>query len=215
MGEASSSISLRLPAGQRIQRKFAPTATLEQVYEWAELSPFLPENVGKGLVVPERFILKAAFPSKNLVEREQTVEALNLAGSSSVRLCYAAMPPQPVSTPQPVAWSLGRRASRLPPPPSPIVEHRCDWRVLESDQTPTCFPQCSCSHGAPVGSDLASTVPLLPHSAPLWCSPVLLCAVLPCAVLPCSAPVCSAPVCSAPLQCSSAVLQQCFFSSAP
>jgi len=80
--EASASISLRLPAGQRVQRKFLPTATLEEVYQWAELVPFLPENEGKQLLVPDRFVLKSNFPSRDLVEKEQTVEALKLAGTN-------------------------------------------------------------------------------------------------------------------------------------
>mmetsp|Transcript_112722 Transcript_112722/g.323922 ORF Transcript_112722/g.323922 Transcript_112722/m.323922 type:complete len:491 (+) Transcript_112722:184-1656(+) len=80
--EATARISLRLPAGQRIDRKFSPEAPLETVYSWAEVAPYMPENEGKGLVVPERFKLTSSFPSRELTERERTVAELNLAGSA-------------------------------------------------------------------------------------------------------------------------------------
>lgn len=77
-------VSLRLPAGQRVQRKFKPTATLEEVYNWANCVGYLPENAGKGLVVPYRFKLKTTFPSRELTEREKTIEELQLSGSNIV-----------------------------------------------------------------------------------------------------------------------------------
>mmetsp|Transcript_74541 Transcript_74541/g.189128 ORF Transcript_74541/g.189128 Transcript_74541/m.189128 type:complete len:433 (-) Transcript_74541:73-1371(-) len=80
--EATARIALRLPAGQRIQRRFSPSATLEEVYAWAEVASYLPENEGKGLEVPDRFVLKTNFPSCDLTERERTVEELQLAGSN-------------------------------------------------------------------------------------------------------------------------------------
>lgn len=75
-------ISLRLPAGQRVQRRFAPGAPLADVYRWAEVVPYMPEHAGKGLEVPERFTLKTSFPSRELIEMERTVEELQLAGSN-------------------------------------------------------------------------------------------------------------------------------------
>lgn len=79
---AASRISLRLPAGQRVQRKFASTTTLADIYAWAECLPFLPENEGKGLQVPDRFMLKTSFPSKDLSEMSATIEDLQLSGTN-------------------------------------------------------------------------------------------------------------------------------------
>lgn len=79
--DATSRIGLRLPAGQRLQRKFRPDATLADVYAWAECVPYLPENEDRGLEVPPRFMLKTSFPSKDLVEQERTIEELQLGGS--------------------------------------------------------------------------------------------------------------------------------------
>jgi len=81
-GEATARISLRLPAGQRVERKFKPSATLAEVYAWAEVVAHLPENEGKGLEIPARFLLKTSFPSRDLVEKDQSIEALQLAGSN-------------------------------------------------------------------------------------------------------------------------------------
>jgi len=78
----TSRISLRLPAGQRVQRKFASTTTLADIYAWAECLPFLPENEGKGLQVADRFMLKTSFPSKDLVEMSATIEELQLSGTN-------------------------------------------------------------------------------------------------------------------------------------
>lgn len=82
--EATARVSLRLPAGQRVQRRFAPSATLAEVYAWAELLPWLPDNLDKGFAVPERFTLKTSFPTRDLVEREKTVGELQLAGNNLV-----------------------------------------------------------------------------------------------------------------------------------
>jgi len=79
---AASRISLRLPTGQRVQRKFASSATLADIYAWAECLQFLPENEGKGLQVPDRIMLKTSFPSKDLVEMSATIEELQLSGTS-------------------------------------------------------------------------------------------------------------------------------------
>jgi len=79
---SASRISLRLPAGQRVQRRFASTTTLADIYVWAECLPFLPENEGKGLQVPDRFMLKTSFPSKDLVEMSATIEELQLSGTN-------------------------------------------------------------------------------------------------------------------------------------
>jgi len=80
--EAKASIALRLPAGQRIQRKFLQNATLQHVYEWAEVAAYLPENADKHLEIPERFVLKTSFPSQELVERTRSIEELRLAGTN-------------------------------------------------------------------------------------------------------------------------------------
>lgn len=79
--DATARMSLRLPAGQRLQRKFRLDQTLADVYAWAECVAFLPENEDRGLEVPPRFMLKTSFPSKDLVEREKSIGELQLAGT--------------------------------------------------------------------------------------------------------------------------------------
>jgi len=80
--QATARIALRLPQGQRIQRKFQQTATLADVYAWAEVAAHLPENEGKGLEIPDLFILRSSFPSKDLVEKDRTIVDLQLAGTN-------------------------------------------------------------------------------------------------------------------------------------
>jgi len=80
--EAKSRISLRLPAGQRVQRTFRSTATLADVYAWADSVAYLSENAGKGLEIPAKFTLKTSFPSRDLTEMERTIEELQLSGSN-------------------------------------------------------------------------------------------------------------------------------------
>jgi len=80
--EATSRLAMRLPTGQRVQWKFLPTATLRDVYDWADCAGHLKENNGKGLEIPARFTLKTSFPSAELLEMERTVEELKLAGSN-------------------------------------------------------------------------------------------------------------------------------------
>lgn len=84
MLDAKSRISLRLPTGQRVQRKFLATATLADVYAWADCVAYLPENEGKGLEVPNRFILKTSFPTNDLTDMASTIEQLQLAGTNIV-----------------------------------------------------------------------------------------------------------------------------------
>lgn len=79
--DAKGRISIRLPAGQRVERKFISAATLGDVYEWAECLPYMPENAEKGLVVPERFMLKTSFPSRNLTEMDRSIQELQLSGT--------------------------------------------------------------------------------------------------------------------------------------
>lgn len=78
---STARIALRLPTGQRVQRKFCSTGTLAEVYAWAECVAYLPENVGK-FEVPQRFMLKLSFPSKDLTEMTSTIEELQLSGSN-------------------------------------------------------------------------------------------------------------------------------------
>lgn len=80
--DARARLSLRLPAGQRLERKFPPSATLADVYAWADCVAFLPENEGRGLEVPPRFKLKTSFPPRELTEMGKTIEELQLAGSN-------------------------------------------------------------------------------------------------------------------------------------
>lgn len=80
--DCTARIALRLPAGQRVDRKFRPTDTLEAVYAWADCLVHLPENEAKGLVVPMKFVLKNSYPAKLLVEKDKTVQELQLAGAS-------------------------------------------------------------------------------------------------------------------------------------
>merc|ERR1712113_1115362 len=86
LGEESNSttprIALRLPAGQRIQRRFDATAKLSEVYEWVTLAPYLPENESKGLRVPDKFVLKTSFPSTDLIDMESTIQELKLPGAT-------------------------------------------------------------------------------------------------------------------------------------
>lgn len=82
--DAQSRISLRLPTGQRLQRRFCQTATLADVYIWAESAAYLAENEGKGLEVPQRFMLRTVFPSKDLTEMESSIADLQLSGTNLV-----------------------------------------------------------------------------------------------------------------------------------
>ena len=82
---ATARLALRLPSGaelrgagkktrgQRLDRKFEPSATLEEVYEWAQCAGFLPENADKGIEVPERFVLKTSFPVQELNEMNRNM----------------------------------------------------------------------------------------------------------------------------------------------
>mmetsp|Transcript_97369 Transcript_97369/g.270845 ORF Transcript_97369/g.270845 Transcript_97369/m.270845 type:complete len:465 (-) Transcript_97369:393-1787(-) len=79
---ATSRLSLRLPAGQRVQRSFEPSASLADVYAWAECVAHLPENADRGLEIPGRFLLKMSFPSKELTEMDRSIEELQLAGTN-------------------------------------------------------------------------------------------------------------------------------------
>jgi len=80
--DAKARISMRLPAGQRIERRFAPDATLADIYAWAECAAYLPEYQGRGLEIPAAFTLKTSFPSCELVDKDRTIEELQLAGSN-------------------------------------------------------------------------------------------------------------------------------------
>jgi len=80
--EAKARIALRLPAGQRVDRKFLITDTLADVYAWADCVAYLPENAGKGIEIPQRFVLKTSFPVQELSEMDRTVDELKLAGSN-------------------------------------------------------------------------------------------------------------------------------------
>lgn len=75
-------LALRLPSGQRVERKFEPTATLQEVYDWASCVAFLPENSDKGIEIPERFVLKTSFPARDLDEMDRTVDELKLSGTN-------------------------------------------------------------------------------------------------------------------------------------
>lgn len=79
--DAKARVSMRLPTGQRVERKFLPTALLADVYAWADCVAYLPENEGKQLEIPERFTLKTSFPSKVLSEKEKTIEELQMGGT--------------------------------------------------------------------------------------------------------------------------------------
>lgn len=80
--ETTARIALRLPAGQRVQRKFRPEARLREVYAWAECCGYLPENADRGVDVPLRFVLKTTFPARELTEMEATVQDLQLSGTN-------------------------------------------------------------------------------------------------------------------------------------
>eukprot|EP00931_Biecheleriopsis_adriatica_P053230 TRINITY_DN3112_c0_g2_i1.p1 TRINITY_DN3112_c0_g2~~TRINITY_DN3112_c0_g2_i1.p1 ORF type:complete len:471 (+),score=103.74 TRINITY_DN3112_c0_g2_i1:106-1518(+) len=80
--EAKARIALRLPTGQRVDRKFLTTDTLADVYAWADCVAYLPENAGKGIEIPQRFVLKTSFPVQELTEMDRTVDELKLSGSN-------------------------------------------------------------------------------------------------------------------------------------
>jgi len=79
--DAKARVSMRLPTGQRLERKFLPTALLADVYAWADCVAYLPENEGKNLEIPERFALKTSFPTRELSEKEKTIEELQMGGT--------------------------------------------------------------------------------------------------------------------------------------
>lgn len=79
---ATARVALRLPSGQRLDRKFEPSATLQEVYDWAHCVAFLPEHADKGLEIPERFVLKTSFPVQELNEMTRTVDELKLSGTN-------------------------------------------------------------------------------------------------------------------------------------
>lgn len=82
VSDAKTRISMRLPAGQRVERKFWPSSTLADVYAWADCVAHLEENKERELAVPNRFELKTAFPTKVLTEMEHTVVDLKLSGAN-------------------------------------------------------------------------------------------------------------------------------------
>jgi len=73
---------MRLPTGQRLERKFPIRATLADVYTWADCAAYLPQYESKGLEIPARFVLKTSFPSRELNEMEKTIEELQLSGTN-------------------------------------------------------------------------------------------------------------------------------------
>jgi len=79
--DCTATVGVRLPAGQRLQRKFNPATTLADVYAWADCLAYLPEHEGRGLDVPARFMLKTSFPSKNLTEMQSNIQELQLSGA--------------------------------------------------------------------------------------------------------------------------------------
>jgi len=79
---ATARIALRLPSGQRVDRKFEPTSKLREVYDWAESVAYLPEYEGKGLEIPDRFVLKTSFPVQDLSDMERSIAELQLAGTN-------------------------------------------------------------------------------------------------------------------------------------
>jgi len=78
---ATARLCVRLRSGQRVERKFAPTSKLSEVYAWADCLAYLPEHVSSNIEVPPRFVLKTSFPSRELTQMDSTVEELNLAGT--------------------------------------------------------------------------------------------------------------------------------------
>jgi len=80
--DATARVAMRLPSGQRVDRKFLPGSTLQEVYDWAECVAFLPENADKGMEIPERFVLKTSFPVQELTQMNSTVDDLKLGGTN-------------------------------------------------------------------------------------------------------------------------------------
>jgi FAS-associated factor 2 len=84
--DATARIAVRLPAGSRLQRKFSPNATLEDVYLWAECAAYLPENIGLELQIPPKFSLRTSFPPRDFArdgeEVRQSLQDLQLVGGT-------------------------------------------------------------------------------------------------------------------------------------
>jgi FAS-associated factor 2 len=80
--DATSNVCIRLPAGQRVAHKFRPDDTLADVYRYASCLAHLPENAGRGLIIPPHFMLRTSFPSRDLTDMESTIHELQLSGAA-------------------------------------------------------------------------------------------------------------------------------------
>lgn len=74
----TAKLSLRLPSGDRLQRTFLATTTLNDVYEWAHCC--------RAEALPAKFALCTSFPAKMLTERSATLEASGLVPNAALVL---------------------------------------------------------------------------------------------------------------------------------
>jgi len=77
-GSATAKISLKLPAGDRLQRVFKAEQQMADVYDWAHCC--------RPSAVPLNFELRTNFPAKALSDRTQTVGDSGLAPSAAIMM---------------------------------------------------------------------------------------------------------------------------------
>eukprot|EP00928_Gymnodinium_smaydae_P033229 TRINITY_DN23855_c0_g1_i1.p1 TRINITY_DN23855_c0_g1~~TRINITY_DN23855_c0_g1_i1.p1 ORF type:complete len:476 (-),score=79.21 TRINITY_DN23855_c0_g1_i1:23-1450(-) len=73
---STAKLSLKLPSGERLQRVFATSQRLSDVYEWAHCCRTAPK--------PHNFELCTTFPMKTLVDRSALLDTLGLAPSAAL-----------------------------------------------------------------------------------------------------------------------------------
>eukprot|EP00928_Gymnodinium_smaydae_P023945 TRINITY_DN1954_c1_g1_i2.p1 TRINITY_DN1954_c1_g1~~TRINITY_DN1954_c1_g1_i2.p1 ORF type:complete len:444 (-),score=56.53 TRINITY_DN1954_c1_g1_i2:219-1520(-) len=81
-------LMLRLPSGQRIQRTFCSSDPFSKVRRWVRCCPWLPENAGQELSIPDRFDSTLSFPRRQLDPDKDnaTLAELGLAPSAALLL---------------------------------------------------------------------------------------------------------------------------------
>mmetsp|Transcript_57683 Transcript_57683/g.122726 ORF Transcript_57683/g.122726 Transcript_57683/m.122726 type:complete len:500 (-) Transcript_57683:38-1537(-) len=75
---AVAKLMLRLPSGERLQRAFLATETLEEVYDWAHCC--------RSRADPWTFELWTNFPAKGLTDRSATLQSLGLVPNAALVL---------------------------------------------------------------------------------------------------------------------------------
>ncbi|CAK9026994.1 unnamed protein product [Durusdinium trenchii] len=75
---ATARIRLQLPSGERLQRTFAATVCLSEVYEWAHCC--------RPVAAPKHFELCINFPARSLKDSSKTLKELDLVPSAALIL---------------------------------------------------------------------------------------------------------------------------------